>query len=126
MTYINEIKDRINKIIELTRNDKINWTRINPTTYQWLKQGANDSLLTSALASTRVTLQKIEVLEFGEFYTNNFMFKITTGSSDNTLVFIDTSEEAYEELSNELENLCQAIQDSFDKQTLKHIDSLLK
>lgn len=126
MNYINDITDRINKIIDLTRNDKINWSRLNPTTFQWLKKGTGDSVIASALTSTRVTLQKIEVIEYGEFITNNFIFKITTSSSDNTLVLIDTSEEAYEELSSDLENLYQAIQDSFDKETIKHIDRLLE
>lgn len=125
MTYINEIKGRVNKIIELTRYDKINWTRINPTTYQWLKQGVSDALRASALA-TRVTLQKVEMMDYGEIYHTNFIFKITTSNPDNTLVLIDTSEEVYEELSSDLENLYQAIQDSFDKETLKHFDRLLK
>ena len=109
MTLISELKNRIDTIILMTRSDKIDWSRLNPTTFQWLKPGEGDNILAKTLDSTRVTLQKIESSIGGRSVVaglamTNYIFKITQVDSEINLVLIDTSEPLYESIKRRFKN----------------------
>lgn len=123
MKYITELKDNIEKILSKTAEGEIEWIRINPTTFAWIKneQGTDDGYL-EQLKSTRVDLQSIEM----STTENKFIFQIRKMPTNNTVVLIDTSIKDYEDLNDILEELFFAIHEYFDKKTIDHIEDLLK
>jgi len=123
MKHITELKDSIEKILSKTVEGEIEWIRINPTTFAWIKneQGAEVGYL-DQLKTTRVDLQSIEQ----STTENKFIFQIRKMPTNHTVVLIDTSMQDYEDLNDILEKLFLAILEYFDKKTVDHIEDLLK
>lgn len=123
MKYITELKDNIEKILSKTAEGEIEWIRVNPTTFAWIKdeQRTEEGYL-EQLKSTRVDLQSIELSSSEK----KFIFQIRKMPANNTVVLIDTSMQDYEGLNDILEKLFLAIHEYFDKKTIDHIEDLLK
>ena len=123
MKYITELKDNIEKILGKTAEGEIEWIRVNPTTFAWIKNepGTEEGYL-EQLKSTRVDLQSIEMAA----NENKFIFQIRKMPTNNTVVLIDTSMQDYEGLNDILRELFLSIHEYFDKKTIDHIEDLLK
>ena len=123
MKYITELKDNIEKILSKTSEGEIEWIRVNPTTFAWIKnEQETETGYLDQLKSTRVDLQSIEMAAD----ENKFIFQIRKMPTNNTVVLIDTSMPDYEGLNDILEKLFLAIHEYFDKKTIYHIEDLLK
>lgn len=140
MSYIDDIIAKINRINEKSERGDINWTKVNPTTFQWIKVEMSPGLLDQAQAAalppgrrgpaTRVTLQKVigrpsdlQSLIRGE---KDYIFQIIQLPENNMIVSIDSGQHSSPIVKEGLDNLYNTIEDMFDKKTLDYFDELLK
>ena len=120
-----DIHNQINKIIEKTTEDKIEWKTLNPFTFRWVTVRNNIQFITT-LQVVNIPQNQIVVENVANPIGNGtFVFTLQTLNPNETLIQLQVTSQDNREYIYELLELYNLIIEKTKKNYSKILDSLL-
>ena len=126
----NEIIQRIETLINNTRDDKIIWKRINQINYEWTNsvtrnyQDGAERLISNT--DINFSIQKTEGNYLLVGHQVRYHFNMVDSKNKETLLNLESHTEPNEELVRILERLFNEVTDQHNRKVLLYLDKLVE
>lgn len=92
-----KIEENLKKLITATRENKISWTRVNPTTYSWKKQASDGSNINTVVQKRNIKDGSSLIFRLWDLDRKTSMLDVKYEDSDSELKSL--LQELYESIS---------------------------
>jgi len=121
-----DIHNQINKLIQKTLEDKVDWKSINQNAFRWtVQKGANQFITTFQAVNIPQQVESQNSNMLPQIGNGTFVFTLQTTNPGETIIQLQVTQNNNNEYLNELHKLFLIISEKTKKDYSKILDDLL-